>query len=99
MPEFLPGQPLLAGSQVLLLWTPVPGATSYAVYHNGTREAVVGANQHLAAAPKDPGEHKYQVAAIDATGAEGERSAPGTAKWIALFTTLAGVAWLSLIAY
>lgn len=79
-PAFLPGQPMLAGNQVLLVWSPVVGAASYVVYRNGAREAAAPSTQLLAPAPTDPGEHRYHVTAVDADGREGEPSAPGVLR-------------------
>ncbi len=33
-PAFLPNSPLLAGTQIIILWLPVPGAVKYNVYLN-----------------------------------------------------------------
>ncbi len=76
-PRWLPGQPLLAGSQVIAMWLPVPGAVKYVLYLNGEKIAESPANQYMGLAPADGGQYKYEVAAIDASGAEGPRSAPG----------------------
>lgn len=76
-PQFLPGQPMIVGNQVLMMWAPVPGATRYAIYRNARRLEQVTANQYLGPLPEEPGQHRYQVAAVDAAGAEGEKSEPG----------------------
>jgi len=76
-PLFLPGQPMIAGKQVLAIWAPVPGATAYHVYRNGVRVERVTANQYLGPLPEEPGEYRYQIAALDAAGAEGDRGEPG----------------------
>ncbi len=76
-PRFLPGQPMVVGQQVLMIWAPVPGAAAYHVYVNNERVANVTANQHLAQLPSESGSYRFQVAAVDAGGVEGERSEPG----------------------
>lgn len=68
------------GNQVVLLWVPVAGAVSYNVYRNDTREGVVTGSQYLGTTPAEAGTHRYQVAALDPEGVEGERSAPGLLK-------------------
>jgi len=45
-PKFMPGFPMLAGPQVILMWAPVPGATKYNIYLNGKKIAAVTAIQH-----------------------------------------------------
>lgn len=76
-PAFLPGQPMLAGNQVIAMWLPVPGAVKYIVYLNGQKVAELPANQYIAPAPEAAGVYEYQVSAVDAAGAEGPKSAPG----------------------
>lgn len=79
-PRFLPGQPMVVGEQILMLWGPVPGATQYAVFHNDQEIARVASNQYLGPLPQEPGEHRFQVAAISALGALSGRSEPGTVR-------------------
>ncbi len=76
-PNFLPGQPMLAGNQVIAMWLPVPGAVKYIVYLNGAKVAELSANQYIAPAPEKAGEYVYEVSAVGATGAEGPKSKPG----------------------
>ena len=79
-PTFLPGQPMIVGNQVLVIWAPVPGAAGYVVYRNGKPVARVQSNQYLAPLPEAPGSYRFQVAAVDAAGAVGERSQPGVIR-------------------
>jgi hypothetical protein len=76
-PQWLPGQPLLAGQQIIAMWMPVPGAVKYVLYLNGKQIAESAANQYIGVAPLDAGEHRYTVAALDASGAASAPSAPG----------------------
>jgi hypothetical protein len=76
-PQWLPGQPLLAGQQVIAMWMPVPGAVKYVLYLDGKKISESAANQYIGVAPQDAGEHKYTVAALDASGAASAPSAPG----------------------
>ena len=79
-PNWLPGQPMLAGNQIIAMWLPVPGATKYILYMNGEKIAESPANQFMGLAPEKGGEYKYQVRAVDGSGAEGPLSKPGTIK-------------------
>ena len=79
-PSFLPGQPMLAGNQVILLWVPVAGATRYTIYLNGGKLAEGPANQYMGLGPEAAGEYRYEIAAVDAAGVEGPKSAPGIVR-------------------
>jgi outer membrane protein assembly factor BamB len=81
-PSWLPGQPLLAGTQVIAMWLPVPGAVKYIVYLNGKQIAESPANQYMGMAPSGGGEYSYQVASVDASGAASPLSAPGIIRII-----------------
>lgn len=83
-PRFLPGQPVVVGKQVLLMWLPVPGASAYLVYRDGVRLERLTANQYLGALPEQSGQYRYQVSALDAAGIEGERSEAGLVRVRAL---------------
>lgn len=77
-PNFMPGFPLLAGNQLILMWSPVPGAEKYRVYMDGKIALDgLGSFQANMASPTAGGEHLIEVTAIDAKGVEGKRSAPG----------------------
>ncbi|MEK6779983.1 MAG: hypothetical protein AABY80_09980, partial [Candidatus Deferrimicrobiota bacterium] len=84
-PSWMPAFPLLAGTQVILMWSPVPGAVKYTVYLDGKlllKELAVF--QATTPGPEEAGEHKFEVAAVDAAGKEGSRSRPGVIKVIKL---------------
>lgn len=83
-PNWLPGQPMLAGTQVIAMWLPVPGAVKYIVYLNGERIMESPANQYIGAAPDGTGEFKFEVTAVDGTGAESPRSKAGVIKILKL---------------
>jgi hypothetical protein len=83
-PNWLPGQPLLAGNQVIAMWLPVPGAVKYIVYLDGKKVAELPANQYMGVAPETAGDHRFEVTAVDASGAESPRSKPGVIKIVKL---------------
>ena len=83
-PNWLPGQPLLAGNQVIAMWLPIPGAVKYVVYLDGKQIAESPANQYMGLAPETAGDHIYEVKAVDAAGAESQKSSPGMIKIIKL---------------
>ncbi|MDF1527123.1 MAG: hypothetical protein P1S59_12785 [bacterium] len=69
-PAWMPGFPMLAGPQVILMWGPVPGAVKYNVYLNGKKATESPAMQSISPAPTEGGEYIYTVTAVDAAGAE-----------------------------
>lgn len=73
-PNWMPGFPMLAGPQVIMMWQPVPGAVKYKVYMNGKPVADTPAMQHMLAAPEQSGEYKVEISAVDAAGKEGPKS-------------------------
>jgi outer membrane protein assembly factor BamB len=83
-PNFIPGQPMLLGSQVLVMWVPVPGAVKYVIYMNGAKVVEVPTNQHILPLPEAAGDYSFQVSAVDAAGKEGAKSTPGIIKVIKL---------------
>ncbi|MDF1535681.1 MAG: hypothetical protein P1S46_04160 [bacterium] len=83
-PNWLPGQPMLAGNQIIAMWLPVPGGVKYIVYMDGQKVAESPANQYMGLAPEAAGEHVYEVTAVDASGAESPRSARGVIKIVTL---------------
>ncbi len=83
-PTWLPGQPMLAGNQVIAMWLPVPGAVKYIVYLNGGKVMELPANQLVVPAPSKGGEYKYEITALDSAGSESPRSKPGLIKIIML---------------
>ena len=83
-PNWLPGQPLLAGNQVIAMWLPVPGAVKYIVYLDGKKIAELPANQYMGLAPEKAGDHKFEISAVDGSGAESARSKAGVIKIVKL---------------
>jgi len=83
-PNFMPGFPMVAGPQIIIMWTPVPGAVKYHVYLNGDKIAESVSMQYMTLAPADGGQYKYQVSAVDATGVEGPLSSEGKVSIIIL---------------
>ncbi len=83
-PQWLPGQPMLAGPQIIAMWMPVIGATKYVIYLNGAKLMDSPANQYIGPAPEKAGVYNYEIAAVDATGAEGAKSSTGKIEIITL---------------
>ncbi len=83
-PSWMPGSPIMAGSQVILLWMPVPNAVKYNIYLNGKKIGEAMAVQHIIPAPEASGEYAVEIAPVDASGAEGAKSRPGTFKIISI---------------
>ncbi len=79
-PSWLPGQPMLAGTQVVAMWLPVPGAVKYIIYLNDKKVMETPANQYIGVAPTEAGSYSFQVTAVDAGGAESPRSKAGIIK-------------------
>ncbi|GAB4263114.1 hypothetical protein [Deferrisoma sp.] len=82
-PQLMPGFPMLAGPNVMVMWMPVPGAVKYNVYMNGQKLGETPAVNYMAPAPEKAGEYTFEVAAVDQSGAEGAR-ASGKVKIIKL---------------
>ncbi len=59
-----------------LTWNPVDGATSYTVHRDGTKVATTTSASHTDTGLSSGTTHAYTVAAVDADGAAGPRSAP-----------------------
>lgn len=66
-------------SAISLAWEPVAGASGYAVYRGGTRVAQPAEPRYTDSGLSAGTTHAYSVAARDAAGAEGPRSAQVTA--------------------
>jgi len=81
-PNWMPNSPLLAGSQVIVLWLPVPGAAKYVIYLNDKKVGESPSVQHIMEAPEESGEYRIQIASVDASGKEGPKSSPGIIKII-----------------
>lgn len=79
-PNWMPGSPILAGEQVILLWTPVPGAVKYFVYLNDQKTQESPSIQVVVAAPAGSGQFEYKISAVDAAGVEGAKSVAGIVK-------------------
>lgn len=76
-PGFLPGHPILAGENVLMCWSPVPGAETYNVYLDDKRVATVASTCFNSSAPADSGTYRYQVSALSSAGEESVLSSYG----------------------
>ncbi|MGW6293055.1 extracellular catalytic domain type 1 short-chain-length polyhydroxyalkanoate depolymerase [Streptomyces sp. NPDC055058] len=84
-PEGLPAPTGLATTGVTdttigLTWNPVEGAAGYTVYRDGAPVATVDATSHTDSGLTAGASHTYAVAARDADGTPGRRSAPLTAR-------------------
>ena len=82
--QFMPGFPILAGENIMVMWLPVPGGVKYLVYMNDKKVAE-GANPPVQIpTPSEGGEYKIQISAVDASGAEGAKSPPQIIKILRL---------------
>ncbi len=70
-PTWMPGFPIVAGNQVILMWSPVPSAVKYVVYRGGKKETETNAFQAVLPLPVKEGDHEFYVVGVDASGAEG----------------------------
>ncbi len=73
-PSWMPGFPILAGPQLMLMWSPVQGAVKYRVLINDQVVAETAVFQHFMPAPEKAGEYKVKVVAVDAAGKTGTPS-------------------------
>lgn len=83
-PSWMPNSPLMAGTQVIVLWLPVPGATKYNLYMNDKKVGEATSIQHIIPAPEDPGEYKLQISSVDASGKEGAKGVPGIIRIVSI---------------
>ena len=83
-PNFMPGFPMLAGPQVIIMWSPIPGAVKYNVYMNGQKVTESIAMQYIAPAPAEGGNYVFQVTSVDAAGAESPMSQEGVIQVVVL---------------
>jgi hypothetical protein len=70
-PSFMPGFPMLAGDNIMVMWVPVPGATKYKIYQNGKEIGEASGPPFTTPAPTVAGVYKYTIAGVDAAGAQG----------------------------
>lgn len=85
-PRWLAGFPLRAGSSIILMWTPIPGATGYRLFRQSGdepfREIYSGpANTFNDMTPSPSETVTYKVAGI-VKGASSDFSAPGTVRGV-----------------
>ncbi len=79
-PVILPGFPVVAGVNVVIAWSPVPGASSYKVYRNGKVLGDVATTGYAAPLPASGDEVRLQVSAVSGAGEESRLSAPATVR-------------------
>ncbi|MFC1856368.1 hypothetical protein ACFL2A_07525, partial [Thermodesulfobacteriota bacterium] len=74
-PTIMPNFPMLAGTNVMIMWLPVPGAVKYKIYLNGKEigESPPGLPFN-APAPTDAGVYRYSISGLDPNGEEGPMS-------------------------
>ncbi len=82
--QFMPGFPIMAGETIMVMWLPVPGAVKYVLYMNDKKVAEGPAPPLQVPTPTEGGNYNLQIAAVDASGAEGPKSAPSTIKIVKL---------------
>lgn len=83
-PSWMPNSPIMAGTQVIVLWLPVPGATKYNIYLDDKKIGEATGVQHIFPAPDKAGEYKLFIAAVDASGAEGAKSTSGVFRIVTI---------------
>ncbi|NIS75862.1 MAG: hypothetical protein GTO08_11445 [Deltaproteobacteria bacterium] len=83
-PAYLPGFPILAGQQIMVMWAPVPGAAQYKVYRNDKLITTTNANQYFDQIGDAAGEFAYQVSAVGSDGSEGPKSEAKSVKILKL---------------
>ena len=79
-PVILGGFPLIAGDNVVIAWSPVPGAASYKVYRDGKLLDGVAGTGYAAPLPASGEDVRFQVSAVSEAGEEGRLSAPGVVR-------------------
>ena len=84
-PTFMPGFPMLAGDNVMIMWVPVPGAVKYKIYQNGKLLGEAPAPPFTSPTPVEQGVYKYTIAGVDAANEEGPRSKEGKISIIKLY--------------
>ncbi len=82
--QFMPGFPLIAGENVMVMWLPVPGGVKYILYLNDKKVAEGPYPPLQIPTPAEGGEHRLQISAVDAAGAEGPKSPPSIIKVLKL---------------
>ncbi len=83
-PTFMPGFPMLAAGQAIVMWTPIPSAKEYKVYRNGAVVSTTPGVQFFDALGDTAGEYKYQVSAVGQDGVEGPKSAEKVIRIVTL---------------
>ncbi len=83
-PNWMPGSPIMAGTQIILLWMPVANAVKYNIYMNGKKIAESATVQYMLPAPEASGDYNLEIAPVDASGAEGAKSRPGNFKIVVI---------------
>jgi hypothetical protein len=85
-PQFLPGFPMLAGDQAMVMWMPIPTAKEYKVYRNGKVVNVTAGAQFFDPLGGAAGEYKYEISAVGTDGIEGPRSPEKVIRIVVLKT-------------
>ncbi|HYN74474.1 MAG TPA: hypothetical protein VER06_00640 [Candidatus Methanoperedens sp.] len=78
----MPGFPMLAGEQVVLMWAPIPGAAEYNIYMDGKVVTTSKTIQAIVPSPGSSGDHTFEISGIDPSGAEGAHSTKGIIRII-----------------
>ena len=76
-PTFMPGFPMQAGENVMLMWAPLPGAVKYKIYLDGKEIGEATSTTYTVPMPKKSEVFKYTVIGVDATGELGPVSKEG----------------------
>ncbi len=83
-PKFVPTFPMIVEENVVIIWMPVPGAEKYKLYADGKLISDDATSPYELQKPKEEGEYKYVVSAVDKAGLEGAKSAEGVLNLIFL---------------
>jgi hypothetical protein len=83
-PSFVPGFPMPAGENVMILWVPIPGAVKYRIYLNGEPIGEATAPPFKYPYPSEPCVLKFTITGVDKEGNEGPKSKEGKISIIRL---------------
>ncbi len=83
-PALVPGFPMQAGTVVMVMWGPVPGGVKYRIYVDDKMVGEVPMPPFQTTAPEKPGEYRFAVTSVDASGAESDKSKAGILRIIGL---------------
>jgi hypothetical protein len=80
----MPGFPMLAGENVMIMWVLVPGAMRYRIYQDGEYIGENPAPPFTTPIPAEEGVYKYNIRGVDEAGTEGPVSKEGVVSIVKL---------------